>query len=62
MLPKASRAAWVSAETGFHWAITRSTEGKLSVGTNVLAMKVSGNRKMNEAFCTTSGVGTISPT
>ncbi len=35
-------------------AITRSTVGKSFVGTNVLAMKVSGNRKMNEAFWTTS--------
>jgi hypothetical protein len=39
-----------------------STDGKLSVGTKVLAMEVAGNSSTNEACCTTSGVGTSSPT
>ena len=62
VLPNSSRIACVSVETGFQSAIVRSTLGKSFVGTNVLAMKVAGNRMMNEAFCTTSGVGTMSPT
>ena len=30
MLPNSSRAAWVTAETGFHCANVRSSEGRFS--------------------------------
>jgi len=60
-LPKPSRTAWVSVDTGFHSAMGFKTPGRLSDGTNVLAMKVSGNNTTNVALLTTSGVGTRSP-
>ena len=62
MFPNSSRAAWVTAETGFHSANVRSTGGKLSSGTKVLATNVSGKITMKLALLTTSGVRTSSPT
>ena len=56
------RAAWTTEDTGFHSANVCSTGGKVSSGTNVLATKVIGKITMKLAFCTTSGVRTISPT
>ena len=47
---------------GFHSATTLSTGGKLSIGTNVFAMNVSGKITMKLALLTTSGVRTMSPT
>ena len=61
-MPNRSRAAWVTDETGFQFAMNFSTEGRLFVGTNVFAMNVSGKITMNEALLTTSGLGTMSPT
>ena len=61
MLPKLTRAACVSAETGFHSAIVLNTGGRLSDGTNVLAINVRGNSTIKEALFTTSGVRTARP-
>jgi hypothetical protein len=52
----------VTVETGFHSAKTLSTGRKVSSGTKVLAMKVSGRMTMKLALLTTSGVRTSSPT
>lgn len=60
-LPNSSRAACVTAETGFHSAKVRSGPGSVSSGTNVLATNVSGKITTNEALLTTSGLGTSSP-
>src|SRR3954470_16924368 len=62
MLPNSWRAAWVTDETGFQLATNFSGAGNLSVGTKVLAMKVSGKITTNEALFTTSTLGTMSPT
>src|SRR5688572_9953942 len=62
MLPNSSRAACVTADTGFHSAIVLSGPGRPSDGTKVLAMNVIGKITMNEALLTTSGAGAISPT
>src|SRR3954453_21205909 len=62
VLPNNSRAAWTTAETGFHSANVRSTGGSPSSGTNVLATDVSGKITMQLALLTTSGVRTVSPT
>ena len=61
MLPNSSRAAWVTADTGFHSAKARSAPGRFSDGTKVLAMNVSGKMTMNEALLITSTLGTSSP-
>ena len=61
MFPNSSRAAWVTVDTGFQFAIAFSTVGNCSVGTKVFAMKVIGKMTMNDALFTTSGDGTISP-
>ena len=57
-----SRAECASVETGFQPAKVRSTDGRFSLGTKVLAMKVSGKITMKDALPTTSGVRTLSPT
>src|SRR5699024_1051783 len=62
LLPKRSRTAWVTVETGFHSANTRSGVGKVSSGTKALEMKVIGMITMNEALLITSTLGTSSPT
>ena len=62
MFPKRSRAAWVTADTGFHSAKMRNTVGRLSEGTNVFATNVSGKMTMNDALLITSTLGTSSPT
>ena len=61
MLPNSSRAARVTDETGFHSAKVCSGPGRVSSGTNVLAMNVSGKITMNDALLTTSGEGTSIP-
>ena len=58
MLPNSSRAAAVTDETGFQLAKVFSSGGKLLVGTNVLAMNVSGKITMKLALLTISGVRT----
>jgi len=60
-LPNSSRAAWVTAEIGFHSANTCNGAGNVLSGTNVLAMKVSGKITMKAALLTTSGLGTSIP-
>lgn len=45
MLPNSSRAAWVTVDTGFHSANTRSGVGTFCEGANVCAMNVSGNTR-----------------
>ncbi len=45
----------------FHCAKVRNSEGRFSAGTNVLATKVSGNTTMNDAWFSTSGLGTSNP-
>lgn len=62
MLPNSSRAACVTADTGFHSAMVRSGPGRPSAGTKVLAMKVIGKMTTKDALLTTSGAGAISPT
>jgi hypothetical protein len=42
VLPKSSRAAWVTAEAGFHSAATLSGPGSRVLSTKVLAMNDSG--------------------
>ena len=59
--PKRTRTACVNVDTGFHSAMGFKMPGKLSDGTNVLAIKVSGKSTMNVALLTTSGVGTSNP-
>ncbi len=59
--PKSSRAAWVTDETGFHSAKTRSGPGRVSSGTKVFATNVSGKITMNEALLITSGLGMSRP-
>src|SRR5215204_4825977 len=61
-LPNSSRAAWVTAEMGFHSANTRSGPGSVPASTNVLAMKVSGKTTMKLALLNTSGLRTARPT
>ena len=61
MLPNRLRAACAIADTGFQLAMVLSTAGKLLVGTNVLAMKVSGKMTMKLALLNTSGVRTSIP-
>ena len=61
MLPKSSRAAWVTEETGFHSANVLSGPGRVAIGTNVLATNVSGKITMKAALLTTSGLGASSP-
>jgi len=62
VFPKSWRAAWVTADTGFQLAMARSGPGNPLVGTKVLATKVNGKMTMNDACCTTSGLGTSRPT
>src|SRR5689334_5961484 len=62
VLPKASRAAWVTADTGFQLAKVFSGSGSVLAGTNVLAMNVTGKMMMNAALLTISGARTSSPT
>ena len=62
VLPNSSRAAWVTADTGFQLAKVRSGSGRVLDGTNVLAMNVTGKITMNAALLTISGVRTSSPT
>ena len=61
-MPNSRLAAWTTADTGFQSAITLSTDGKLFVGTKVLAMNVSGKITMKLALFTISGVRTSRPT
>ncbi len=61
VLPNSCRAAWVAEDTGFQFAMVRSTDGKWLVGTNVFAMNVIGKMITNEALFTTSGLRTIRP-
>ena len=61
-MPNRLRAAWTSAETGFHSAKTRRTVGSVSEGTKALEMNVNGNRMMNTALFSVSGVETTRPT
>src|SRR5690606_15924527 len=62
VLPNSSRVAATTAETGFHSAKTFSTVGRFSIGTKVLARKVSGNITMKLALLNTSGERTSRPT
>ena len=62
MFPNSSRAACATAETGFHSANTRNGVGKSSVGTKVLAMKVSGKITSEEALLMASTLPTDRPT
>ena len=62
MFPNSSRAAWVTADTGFHSAKVCSGPGRSSAGTNVLAMNVSGKMIMNDALLMTSTLGTSKAT
>ena len=59
--PNRIRTAWVNVDTGFHSAMGLSIPGKLSDGTNVFAINVSGKSTMKVALLTTSGEGTSSP-
>ena len=59
--PNRTRTACVNVDTGFHSAMGFKMPGKLSDGTKVLAIKVSGKSTMNVALLTTSGVGTSNP-
>src|SRR6478735_8329886 len=61
MFPNSSRAAWVTAETGFQAAKACSTGGSVANGTNVFATNVSGKITMKAALLTTSGLGTSIP-
>lgn len=62
VLPKASRTAWATEDTGLHSAKALRGPGRRSLCTKVLAMKVRGKMTMNEALFTTSTPGTRSPT
>src|SRR5690606_21562721 len=62
VLPNNSRAAWVTADTGFHSAKIRSGVGRFSAGTKALEMNVSGMITMKEALLITSTLGTRRPT
>jgi hypothetical protein len=59
--PNRTRTACVNVDTGFHSAMGLRIPGKVSDGTKVLAIKVSGKSTINVALFTTSGVGTNNP-
>src|SRR5918992_5472132 len=62
VFPNASRTPWFTAETGFHSANVRRTDGKAWSHTKAFEMKVSGKITMNDALLTTSTLATLSPT
>ena len=59
--PNWTRTASASVVTGFHSAMVCSIPGIVSVGTKVLAMKVSGKSTPKAMPCTPSGVRTRLP-
>jgi hypothetical protein len=61
VFPNATLAAWATDETGFHSANTSRGPGSEFVGTKAFETNVNGMMNMNDAFCTTSTLGTFKP-
>src|SRR5215211_7360538 len=62
VLPNSSRAAWVTADVGFHSATTWSGPGRFELATNVLARNESGRISRMPKLLKASGVRMVSAT